>query len=146
MVTRRSSRVFLYVFVVVVLLVTLFPFYWILNMSLQNNIELYDTPPHFFPLHPTLENFRSVLFEERGMMRFTQAVFNTLVVAVVTMAICIALGAVTGYALARLRWRWGILFLFVLIGTQMIPPLVDLIPLYIIFSRYLKLVDTRLAL
>ena len=80
------------------------------------------------------------------MMRFTQAVFNTLVVAVVTMAICIALGAVTGYALARLHWRWSILFLFVLIGTQMIPPLVDLIPLYIIFSRYLKLVDTRLAL
>ena len=49
MVTRRSSRVFLYIFVLVVLLVTLFPFYWILNMSLQNNIELYDTPPHFFP-------------------------------------------------------------------------------------------------
>ena len=70
MVTRRSNRVFLYLFVLVVLLVTLFPFYWIINMSLQTNIELYDTPPHFFPPHPTLENFRSVLFEEQGMMSF----------------------------------------------------------------------------
>jgi multiple sugar transport system permease protein len=146
MVTRRSSRVFLYLFVALVLIVTLFPFYWIINMSLQNNIELYATPPHFFPARPTLENFASVLFEERGMMRFTQAVANTLIVAVATMAICIALGAITGYALARLKWRWGVLFLFVLIGTQMVPPMVDLIPLYIIFSRYLRLIDTRLAL
>jgi len=42
--------------------------------------------------------------------------------------------------------KWGLWFLFVLIGTQMVPPLVDLIPLYIIFSRILKLVDTKLAL
>ena len=146
MVTRRSNRVFLYLFVLAVLLVTFFPFYWIINMSLQSNIELYDIPPHLFPPHPTIENFRSVLFEEQGLMKFYQAVFNTLIVAVVTMTVCVALGSITGYALARLDWKWGMAFLFVLIGTQMVPPLVDLIPLYIIFSRWLKLVDTKLAL
>jgi multiple sugar transport system permease protein len=146
MVTRRSSRVFLYVVVLVVLLVTLFPFYWIINMSLQTSIELYDTPPHFVPPHPTLENFRSVLFEEQGLMKFYEAVFNTLFVAVVAMVICVALGSITGYALARLQWKWSLAFMFVLMATQMVPPLVDLIPLYIMFSRWLKLVDTKLAL
>jgi multiple sugar transport system permease protein len=146
MVTRRSNRVFLYLFVLLVLLVSLFPFYWIINMSLQSNIELYDTPPHFAPPHPTIENFRSVLFVEQGLMKFYQALFNTLIVAMAAMAVCVALGSITGYALARLNWKWGMAFLFVLIGTQMVPPLVDLIPLYIIFSRWLKLVDTKLAL
>ncbi len=143
---RRIYRVFLYLFVALILLVTLFPFYWIINMSLQNNIELYDVPPHFYPPQPTLDNFRSVLFEERGLMRFYEAVFNTLSVAGITMVVCVLLGSITGYALARLNFKWGIYFLFALIGTQMIPPLIDLIPLYIIFSRWLKIIDTKLAL
>jgi len=145
-VARPGTRVFLYLFVALVLLVMLFPFYWIVNMSLQTSNQLYDIPPHFWPPKPTLENFASVLLEERGLMKFYEAVFNTLIVASVCMVICVALGSVTGYALARLNFKWGIYFLFVLIGTQMIPPLVDLIPLYIIFSRILKLVDTKAAL
>jgi multiple sugar transport system permease protein len=126
--------------------VTLFPFYWIINMSLQTNIELYDIPPHFWPPRPTLDNFSSVLFKEQGLMKFYEAVFNTLVVSAIVMAVCVALGSITGYALARLNFKWGLAFLFVLIGTQMVPPLVDLIPLYIIFSRILRLVDTKAAL
>jgi multiple sugar transport system permease protein len=143
---KRKRRTGLYIFIAIVLIVTLFPFYWIINMSLQNSIELYDIPPHFFPPKPTFENFRSILFEERGLMRFYQAVNNTLIVASITMAICVMLGSITGYALARLRWRWGIYLLFALIGTQMVPPLTDLIPLYVIFSRWLKLIDTKTAL
>ena len=131
---------------ILVLLVMLFPFYWIVNMSLQDSNQLYAIPPNFFPPAPTLENFRSVLLEETGLMRFYEAVFNTLVVAVVTMGVCVALGSITGYALARLKFRWGLWFLFALIGTQMVPPMVDLIPLYIIFSRILKLMDTKAAL
>jgi multiple sugar transport system permease protein len=134
------------VFVVLVLAAMLFPFYWIVNMSLQTSTQLYDIPPHFWPPRPTVENFRSVLLEERGLMKFYEAVFNTLIVAAVAMGVCVALGSLTGYALARLNFRWGPALLFVLIGTQMVPPLVDLIPLYIIFSRILKLVDTKMAL
>jgi multiple sugar transport system permease protein len=129
-----------------VLVTMLFPFYWIVNMSLQTSNQLYDIPPHFWPPRPTLENFRSVLLEERGLMKFYEAVFNTLIVASICMAVCVALGSITGYALARLNFKWSLWFLFVLIGTQMVPPLVDLIPLYIIFSRILKLVDTKAAL
>lgn len=145
-VVRPANRLLLYLFISLVLIVTLFPFYWIINMSLQTSIQLYDIPPHFFPPRATWENFRSVLFEEQGLMKFYEAVFNTLIVAGLSMTICVALGSLTGYALARLNFRWGLYFLFVLIGTQMVPPLVDLIPLYIIFSRWLKLVDTKLAL
>jgi len=145
-VTKPGARAFLYVFVALVLITMLFPFYWVANMSLQTSNQLYDIPPHFWPPQPTLENFRSVLLEERGLMRFYDAVFNTLIVAAVAMSVCVALGSITGYALARLNFRWGLWFLFVLISTQMVPPLVDLIPLYIIFSRILKLLDTKLAL
>lgn len=146
MVTRPATRVVLYLFVMLVLAVMLFPFYWILNMSLQTSNQLYDIPPHFYPPQPTPENFRSVLLEERGLMRFYEAVFNSLIVSSLTMGVCVTLGSITGYALARLNFKWGIYLLFALIGTQMVPPLVDLIPLYIIFSRWLRLVDTKAAL
>ncbi len=144
--SKKRAKIFLYLFIFIVLAATLFPFYWIINMSLQNSIELYDVPPHFVPPHPTLNNFKSVLFEQRGMMKFYVAVFNTLIVSTITMFICVFLGSITGYALARLKIKWGIYLLFALIGTQMVPPLTDLIPLYVIFSRWLKLVDTKLAL
>ncbi len=144
--SKKKPKVFLIVFIVVVLAATLFPFYWIINMSLQTNIQLFDTPPHFFPPTPTMENFRSVLFEERGTMKFYQAVFNTITVAFATMIVCVFIGSITGYALARLRFKWGIFILFALIGTQMVPPLTDLIPLYVIFSRWLNLIDTKATL
>ena len=65
-ITKSDIRSWLWVLaLVVVLVVTLFPFYWIINMSPQNSIELYDVPPHFVPPHPTPENFISVLFQER---------------------------------------------------------------------------------
>jgi len=142
----QRSKVFLYLFIIVVMVGTLFPFYWIINMSLQNNIELYDVPPHFVPPHPTLHNFKSVLFQQRGTMKFYEAVFNTLIVSFITMLICVFVGSITGYALARLKTKWGIYLLFGLIGTQMVPPLTDLIPLYVIYSRWLGLVDTKAAL
>lgn len=144
--SKKAAKIYLYIFILVVLIVTLFPFYWIINMSLQNSIELYDIPPHFFPPHPTLKNFISVLFHQRGMMKFYQAVINTLIVASSTMVVCIVLGSITGYALARLKTKWGVYLLFLLIGTQMVPPLTDLIPLYVIFSRWLHLVDTKAVL
>jgi multiple sugar transport system permease protein len=143
---KKNPKIALYIFIAVILIVTLFPFYWIINMSLQNSIQLYDVPPNFFPPRPTLENFKSILLEERGMMKFHQAVLNTLIVALLTMSVCVILGSITGYALARLRFKLGIYLLFALIGTQMVPPLTDLIPLYVIFSRWLKLIDTKATL
>ena len=100
---EKKARIFIYVFIGVVLIVTLFPFYWIINMSLQKSIELYDVPPNLVPPKPTLENFKSILLEERGLMRFHQAVLNTLIVALLTMTVCVIVGSITGYALARLR-------------------------------------------
>ncbi|HOV64357.1 MAG TPA: carbohydrate ABC transporter permease [Spirochaetia bacterium] len=143
---RFFSKIFLYVVVIIVLVVTLFPFYWIINMSLQNNIELYHIPPYFFPPKPTMINFTSVLFEERGNMKFYEAVYNTLYVALISMVVCVTFGSITGYALARLKWKAGKYLLFILIGTQMVPPFTDLIPIYIIFSRYLHIIDTKLSL
>jgi ABC-type glycerol-3-phosphate transport system permease component len=76
-----------------------------MNMSLQNNIELCGVPPHFYPPQPTLDNFRSVPFGERGLMKFYEAVFDTLSVAGITMVVCVIVGSITGYALARLGFK-----------------------------------------
>ena len=51
-VTRPGVRIFLYLFVALMLVTMLFPFYWIVNMSLQNSNQLYDIPPHFWPPSP----------------------------------------------------------------------------------------------
>jgi multiple sugar transport system permease protein len=86
------------------------------------------------------------LFEERGMMKFHQAVLNTLIVALLTMFVCLVIGSITGYEIARLRFKWGMFLFFALIGTQMVPPLTDLILLNVIFSRWLKRIDTKATL
>ena len=82
---------------------TLFPFYWMLVASLKPNNELYNLRVFpFWVFNPTLDHYR-YLFEKTLYFRW---LMNTLLVAVASTAISLAFGILAGYALARLRF-WG---------------------------------------
>jgi multiple sugar transport system permease protein len=120
-----------------VVLFFLFPFLWVLLMSLKDPEAAQAMPPRFIFL-PTLENFRGVLQEGD----FLKATWNSVLVALFSLGAALTIGLPAGYVIARHRQKWlsfGILF------TQMAPWVVFLLPWYILFKR-LGLVDTHLAL
>jgi multiple sugar transport system permease protein len=104
--------------------VCLFPLYWILNVALSSPSALYKKPLDYFPNPAVSENFRAV-FE---VNQFPRNMANSFVVASLTTLLTLALGAPAAYALARLKVK---LFL----GIAIFPAIGMIGPLYLAMAR-----------
>lgn len=138
------KKILLYSFVILVMLVTLFPFYWILNTSLQRPKDIFSNLPSFVPSSPNFGAYKN-LFRASGTMRFSQSLINTVVVGIFTTFICVTVGSIAAYSLARLKFRGVSITLLIFITTQMLPPIALMIPIYLFLSR-LQLIDTKISL
>jgi multiple sugar transport system permease protein len=108
------------------LIVTLFPFYWMLITSIKPNAELYNVRMNpFAVLQPTLDHFRYLLRETI----FPTWSFNTLYVSVLSTAISLVAGILAGYALARLRFKGAGIIAVGIFVTYLVPPTLLFIPL-----------------
>ena len=121
---KKSQRVvkivvttFIYIFLILIAISVLFPFYWMLNSSLKSLEEYKLTVPTFFP--------RSLLFSNYSDA-FTTAnlgslFINTLFVGLVSTALSLVITVLAAFAFARLEFK-GKNFLFAaLLATMMIP-------------------------
>ena len=87
----------LYLPLILFLVGTLFPFYWIVNTSLKDSVEVLSLPIKYWPEHPTLSNYL-YLFEKMG---FGNNVANTAFVAILTTILVTLLSLLAGYAMSR---------------------------------------------
>ena len=116
----------LYLPLILFLVGTLFPFYWIVNTSLKDSVEVLSLPIKYWPEHPTLSNYL-YLFEKMG---FGNNVANTAFVAILTTILVTLLSLLAGYAMSRYCF-YGKTFIYVLmLATQMLPAVVLMIPLF----------------
>lgn len=109
--------------------VMLFPVYWMVNVSLTRDQDMRKSPPDLFPTHGTLAGYRTVLDEQLPYLG------TSLVVALGTVVLTVALAAPAGYALAKLRPRGGGLLSFVLLAAQMIPGIIMAMGFYAIYLQ-----------
>ncbi|MFF1604020.1 carbohydrate ABC transporter permease [Streptomyces mirabilis] len=109
--------------------VMLFPVYWMINVSLTRDQDMRKSPPDLFPTHGTLAGYRTVLDEQLPYLG------TSLVVALGTVVLTVALAAPAGYALAKLRPRGGGLLSFVLLAAQMIPGIIMAMGFYAIYLQ-----------
>ena len=131
-----------YAGVLLALLLTLFPIFWIALNSFKYNIDIFAVPPVWFDFTPTLENYRAT-YVERNFAGFA---LNSLIIATATTLISLAFGTMAGYALARFRYPGNAKYhiSFWILSTRMMPPIVTLIPLFIFFN-FFDMLNTRAA-
>lgn len=104
----------------------LFPFYWILNTSLKNSVEVFSVPVKYWPTNPTFENYVK-LFSGMGFDRYF---INSAFVAILTTLAVTVLSLLGGYAMSRYQFKGkGFVYVLLLI-TQMLPAVVLMIPLF----------------
>jgi multiple sugar transport system permease protein len=122
--------------------ITLFPFYWMLLASLKANSELYNLRSFpFWVSTPTLDHY-TYLFEKTLYARW---LMNTLIVSVASTAISLVFGILAGYALARLRFVGaGVLGVAVFI-SYLVPQTLLFIPMFDVIKT-LNIADTYWAL
>jgi multiple sugar transport system permease protein len=136
---QRFKRIFLYLWVGGFLTFFLFPFYWILNTSLQGKNSLFTKDVNFFPRDITLENYIPLFTHDE--LNIVTALLNSLKVDIVASLICIILGSLGAYAFARLRFKGSKVWFTLLLVTEMLPPISFLIPFFMLYSK-LHLLNT----
>lgn len=127
---RWKRWLFLYLPMGAVILITLFPFYYMAVTAIRPDSEMYVpwNRPNFAPfwtLKPTLEHF-ALLFKETLFLRWLA---NTMIIATLSTAISLFCGLPAAYALTRLRFPFGSILGTGIFVTYLVPQTLLFIPL-----------------
>ena len=107
----------------------LFPVYWMINVSLTPTSNMRKSPPNLIPVDATLQGYSAVLHQQLPYLG------TSLLVALGTVVVTLALAAPAGYSLAKLRPKGGGALSFALLIAQMIPAIVMAMGFYTIYIK-----------
>jgi N,N'-diacetylchitobiose transport system permease protein len=114
-----------------VLLVMVFPVYWMVSTAFKPGQKILSYTPQWFPTRPTLSNFDDAIHQQF----FWDAVKNSLIVVGVVVALSLVLAFLAALALAKFNFYGRKPFIVIILGVQMVPLAALIIPLYIMMSR-----------
>jgi len=117
-----------YVVLLILMIWTLGPLYWMVTTSIKTNAEVYGTTATFWPRQPTLANYR-ILFTKTPFAVYFQ---NSALIALATTFITVLASALGAYALVRLRFPGRRLLARLLVYTYLVPQSLLFIPLFTI--------------
>ncbi len=130
MLKRPTGRVIYWIVFVLLListLVALGPVYWVFTSALKSSIEIFQTPPTFWPVHPQWSNYSNAW----NVLDFPLYFGNTLVLAAGAVALQVVVSATAAYALSKLQIAGKGLIQFCFFSTLMVPPVAYLIPQFV---------------
>ena len=130
-----------YIFYPVLAASVLLPLSWALFGGFKRSNEIFAYPPTILPRSPTLQNFIDLFTR----LEFGGYIWNSVVVAFWTVVLTLFFGGLAGYALSRMEFRYKDAFLVMLLGLQLIPSTVNIVPYYMIMTK-LGLLNTLTAL
>jgi len=139
---RRVTATLVYSALAVALVLTLFPFWWMIDTSLKQPVDIFSGVA-FWPQHLTFHNYYRLFHE----YNFGAYLTNSIVVVTASVLVSLVLGTLAAYALARFRMRLGIdrVALYGVLLVRMIPGILLVVPLYIVLAKW-GLLNTRLGL
>ncbi|WP_075980819.1 carbohydrate ABC transporter permease [Bacillus massilinigeriensis] len=125
------SKVFIYLFLSLASLFSLFPFYWMFVMATRPSAAYNSIPPTITPGKMLVENFKKVL----SQIDFFGGMWNSFIVCSVVTIVVLFISSLAGFAFAKFKFPGkNILFMAVLL-TMIIPPQLGLIPQYFLISK-----------
>ncbi|MBP3949943.1 carbohydrate ABC transporter permease [Bacillus suaedae] len=131
--TKKFSlgRIFVYGFLSLASLLSLFPFYWMFVMATRPSAAYNSIPPTITPGNMVVENFEKVL----GTIDFFQAMWNTIILCTVVTIVVLMISSLAGFAFAKFNFPGKNAFFVAILLTMVIPPQLGLIPQYYLISK-----------
>ena len=126
---RRARTVARCVALVLMLIFCLFPILWVMLMSIKLPGEYLRNPPIWIPQNPTLIHFQMVMATKGSL-----ALKNSLIVASCATVLCMLIGSLAAYSLARFN-TGGRHFAFWLLSQRMMPPVVLIVPFFLVLRE-----------
>lgn len=125
-------KLFVYLLLLEIAFIILFPLLSKLSASLMSSSDMYDRNVLFIPKSPTLENYVTV-FEEAF---FLDSLKNTFLISLTAAVLQTLVCAMTGYGLAKIKSKLGGLVLLFVVLTILIPPQIILVPMFLKFRFF----------
>lgn len=129
---RRSHRLGWDALGLLVFVFLVFPVFWMVSTAFKSDDQINSATPTWLPGHPTLAHFRTALHAPY----FWTDAKNTVFIVLATLAISTVLAFLAAVALAKYRFAGRGIFIVLVIGIQMLPPIGLIIPLYVLLGRY----------
>lgn len=138
---KKASTVLSYVFIIIMALITLFPFIYMILASFMTYQEAISIPPKLLPANFEWQNFQ----EAMKQAPFVRYFFNTVLVAGLSTLGTLITSVLAGFALVQLEFRFKNVLIMGMLALLMVPYEV------VVFTNYqtiakLGWLDTYLAL
>jgi multiple sugar transport system permease protein len=112
-------------------LVTFGPLFWMFTSALKSSIEIFQSPPTIWPLHPAWSNYSNAW----NVLQYPLYFGNTLILAAGAVILQLLVSATAAFSLSKLRPAGKNIIQFVFFSTLMVPPVVYLIPQFVNISN-----------
>lgn len=141
----RVGDFFLYLFLLIVAIIMVFPLVFAISNALKPLEELFQFPPRIFARNPTMDNFAD-LFVTMGKswVPFTRYFFNTVFITVVGTVGHLIIASMGAFVLAKYDFPGGKTFFKIVVVALMFNGYVTMIPNYLVLSK-LGLIDSHWA-
>jgi multiple sugar transport system permease protein len=126
------KKILIYSVLITYLIFTLLPLYWNFITSFKTAVELSNIPPTLFPLNPTLYFYSDLFY----MRHFMELIRNSVIVSLGNAILSTLIGTILGYGISRMiaSERTKSITTILVILARMFPPLIMVIPYYIILN------------
>jgi multiple sugar transport system permease protein len=148
---RTLKQVSFVVTLGIVIVFFTFPLYWILTASFKNRSDVISSVPKLIPFaefQPTLDNYRAIFVRNEAttgagstttavqdVSEFRNRLLNSVLITGASTLLAVIVGTMTAYAVSRFNIPLENDFMFFVLSTRMLPPIVALIPIFVLFSN-----------
>jgi multiple sugar transport system permease protein len=130
-------------------IVTLFPVFWVIAGSFKSEADSYAYPPKLIPFlqfQPTLDHWTGPGMGVLNMGNIVSSLLNSTVIALGSSMLAVGIGSLAAYSLARykfVKWKNEDIGFWIL-SNRMFPPAALIIP-YLLMFKAINLLDTQPA-
>ena len=128
--SRIRKNIVLYVILIIFLVITLLPYFWLVLTSFKTRVDSFAIPPKIF-FSATLDNYKAAFLDKGFLMNLK----NSIIIMLFTVGIGLALGLPSSFAFSRFKTRKDQVLLNYLLGTRFTPVVVLALPLYLLMSK-----------
>lgn len=151
----NTGRILAWIAMILIMVITILPFYWVLRTALSSNAGLASDPTSLLPVDANLRGFQRVFGlqpPEEAMadggsgasLNFWVYLRNSVIVATLVTAGQVFFSAMAAYSFARLRWPGRDAVFTVFLAALMVPTIFTLLPNFVLVKE-LGLVDSLLG-
>lgn len=127
----NAKKIFVHTFLLIGVIVSIFPFYWLVVMSTNETSAIFSFPPKLVFGDHFLTNYNNVM----SNIDFYRALLNTLFIAIISCVLQLFFNSLTGFTFSKFKFPGSKVLFYLMMLTMMIPAQMLLVPQFIIMKE-----------